>query len=85
MHCPKKSGGKSGIEIEFVMDILIKILQFVLSFSLLVIVHELGHFMFARIFGVRVEQFQLFFQVLCSFLKKDSAFDICVSKHDIRW
>ena len=24
-------------------------------------------------------------QVLCSFLKKDSAFDICVSKHDIRW
>ena len=43
------------------MDILIKILQFVLSFSLLVIVHELGHFIFARIFGVRVEVFQLFF------------------------
>lgn len=43
------------------MDILIKILQFILSFSLLVIVHELGHFIFARMFGVRVEQFQLFF------------------------
>ena len=43
------------------MDILIKILQFILSFSLLVIVHELGHFLFARLFGVRVEQFQLFF------------------------
>ena len=43
------------------MEILIKILQFVLSFSLLVIIHEFGHFMFARIFGVKVEQFQLFF------------------------
>lgn len=43
------------------MDIFIKILQFILSFSLLVIVHELGHFMFARMFGVRVERFQLFF------------------------
>ncbi|MBR2060355.1 MAG: M50 family metallopeptidase, partial [Tidjanibacter sp.] len=43
------------------MEILIKIVQFVLSFSLLVIVHEFGHFLFAKIFGVRVEQFQLFF------------------------
>ncbi|MDY3979311.1 MAG: RIP metalloprotease RseP [Tidjanibacter sp.] len=43
------------------MDILIKILQFVLSFSLLVIVHECGHFIFAKIFHVRVEQFHLFF------------------------
>ena len=39
----------------------IKILQFILSFSLLVIVHEFGHFLFAKFFGVRVEQFQLFF------------------------
>ena len=43
------------------MEIIIKIVQFLLSFSLLVIVHEFGHFMFARIFGVRVETFQLFF------------------------
>lgn len=43
------------------MEILIKVLQFILSFSLLVIIHELGHFLFARLFGVRVEQFQLFF------------------------
>ncbi len=43
------------------MGILIKILQFLLSFSLLVIIHEAGHFMFAKLFGVRVEQFQLFF------------------------
>ena len=43
------------------MDIIIKIVQFLLSFSLLVIVHEFGHFMFARMFGVRVERFQVFF------------------------
>ena len=43
------------------MDILIKILQFILSFSLLVIIHELGHFLFARLFGTRVEKFYLFF------------------------
>lgn len=43
------------------MEIFIKILQFILSFSLLVVVHEFGHFIFARMFGVRVEQFQLFF------------------------
>lgn len=43
------------------MEIVVKVLQFVLSFSLLVIVHELGHFLFARLFGVRVDQFQLFF------------------------
>lgn len=43
------------------MEVLVKILQFVLCFSLLVIVHEAGHFMFAKIFGVRVERFQLFF------------------------
>ena len=77
MHCPEKSGGKSGIEIEFVMDILIKILQFVLSFSLLVIVHELGHFMFARIFGVRVEQFQLFFgKPVFSFVRRGTRYGV---------
>ncbi|MBR6830574.1 MAG: RIP metalloprotease RseP [Tidjanibacter sp.] len=43
------------------MEILIKVAQFLLSFSLLVIVHEFGHFLFAKIFGVRVERFQLFF------------------------
>lgn len=43
------------------MDIAIKILQFIASFSLLVIIHELGHFIFARMFGIRVEKFYLFF------------------------
>lgn len=43
------------------MDIVIKILQFILSFTLLVLVHEFGHFFFAKLFGVRVEQFRIFF------------------------
>ncbi len=41
--------------------VLIKALQLVLSLSILVIVHEFGHFIFAKIFGVRVEKFYLFF------------------------
>lgn len=41
--------------------ILIKALQLILSLSILVIIHEFGHFMFARIFKVRVEKFYLFF------------------------
>lgn len=43
------------------MTILIKILQFVLSLSILVIIHELGHFFFAKMFKTRVEKFYLFF------------------------
>ncbi len=51
------------------MEIVIKILQFIASFSLLVIIHELGHFMFARMFGIRVEKFYLFFDPWFSLLK----------------
>jgi len=40
---------------------LIKALQLILSLSILVIIHEFGHFLFARIYGVRVEKFYLFF------------------------
>lgn len=40
---------------------LIKALQLILSLSILVIIHELGHFLFARVFKVRVEKFYLFF------------------------
>ncbi|MDH6354339.1 regulator of sigma E protease [Dysgonomonas sp. PH5-45] len=40
---------------------LIKALQLILSLSILVIVHEFGHFMFARLFKIRVEKFYLFF------------------------
>lgn len=43
------------------MDIVIKILQFICSFTLLVLIHELGHLMFGKLFGVRVEEFRIFF------------------------
>lgn len=40
---------------------LIRLLQFMLAISLLVLLHEGGHFGFAKLFGVRVEKFYLFF------------------------
>lgn len=40
---------------------LIRLLQFVFAISLLVLLHEGGHFFFARLFGVRVEKFYIFF------------------------
>lgn len=43
------------------MVVLIKILQVVLALSVLIILHEFGHFTFARIFGIRVDKFFLFF------------------------
>jgi len=43
------------------MDIAFKVIQVILSLSLLVIVHEFGHFIFAKIFRMRVEKFYLFF------------------------
>lgn len=43
--------------------VLMKAFQLMLSFTLLVFVHELGHFLAARLFGVRVERFFLFFDM----------------------
>lgn len=40
---------------------LIKAVQLILAFAILVIIHEFGHFLFARMFGVRVEKFYIFF------------------------
>ena len=40
---------------------LIRALQFMLAISILVLLHEGGHFFFARLFGIRVEKFYLFF------------------------
>ncbi|WP_295366516.1 RIP metalloprotease RseP [uncultured Prevotella sp.] len=40
---------------------LIKLLQFMLAISILVLLHEGGHFFFSKLFGVRVEKFYLFF------------------------
>lgn len=45
------------------MVILFKALQVVLALSLLIFIHELGHFFWARIFGIRVEKFYLFFDI----------------------
>ena len=42
---------------------MIRLLQFVLAISLLVLLHEGGHFFFAKLFGVRVEKFYMFFDV----------------------
>ena len=39
---------------------LIRALQLILSLSLLVIIHEGGHFFFARLFKIRVEKFYIF-------------------------
>lgn len=48
----------------------IQILQFVLSISILVILHELGHFIPAKLFKMKVEKFYLFFDPWFSVLKK---------------
>ena len=51
------------------MEILIKILQLLLSLSILVIFHEFGHFITAKIFKTRVEKFYLFFNPWFSIFK----------------
>jgi regulator of sigma E protease len=48
---------------------LIKAVQLILSLSLLVLIHEFGHFIFARIFKVRIEKFYLFFDPWFSLFK----------------
>lgn len=51
------------------MDLVIKILQFFLCFTILVGIHELGHFFMARIFHIRVEKFYIFFDPWFSLFK----------------
>ena len=51
------------------MDILIKVCQLILSLSILVVLHELGHFLFAKLFKTRVEKFYLFFDPWFSLFK----------------
>ena len=43
------------------MIVLIKALQVILALSILILIHEFGHFFFAKIFGIRVDKFYLFF------------------------
>ncbi|MFA6799366.1 MAG: site-2 protease family protein, partial [Bacteroidales bacterium] len=51
------------------MVFLVKAAQLILSLSILVIIHEFGHFIFARIFKTRVEKFYLFFDPWFSLFK----------------
>jgi regulator of sigma E protease len=51
------------------MIIIIKILQFIMSLSILVIIHEFGHFILAKLFKTRVEKFYLFFDPWFSLFK----------------
>lgn len=52
------------------MEILIQALQLILSLSILIVLHELGHFIPAKLFKTRVEKFYLFFNPWFSLFKK---------------
>ena len=43
------------------MIVLIKTFQVILALSTLILIHEFGHFIFAKMFGIRVDKFFLFF------------------------
>ena len=51
-------------------EFFIKAGQLLLSLSILIVLHELGHFIPAKLFGTRVEKFYLFFDVKYSLFKK---------------
>ncbi len=52
------------------MEFAIKLAQFLLSLSILIVLHELGHFIPSKLFKTRVEKFYLFFDVKYSLFKK---------------
>ena len=52
-------------------EFLIKGIQLFLSLSILIVLHELGHFIPAKLFGTRVEKFYLFFDVKYSLFKEN--------------
>lgn len=61
------------------MGVFNQIVQFLLSLSILVFLHELGHYTFARLFNTRVEKFYLFFNPwfsLFKFKKGDTEYGI---------
>jgi regulator of sigma E protease len=61
------------------MDIFIKIAQLLLSLSILVVFHEFGHFLAAKLFKTRVEKFYLFFNPWFSLFKfkyKDTEYGV---------
>ncbi len=52
------------------MTVFVQIAQFLLSLSILVFLHEMGHFLFAKLFHTRVEKFYIFFNPWFSLFKK---------------
>jgi regulator of sigma E protease len=52
------------------MELATQIFQFILSISILVVLHELGHFLPAKWFKCRIEKFYLFFDPWFSLVKK---------------
>ena len=52
------------------MEFAIKLSQFLLSLSILIVLHELGHFIPSKLFKTRVEKFYLFFDIKYSLFKK---------------
>ncbi len=52
------------------MSVIIRITQLLLSLSILVLLHELGHFLFAKLYKTRVEKFYLFFNPWFALFKK---------------
>lgn len=52
------------------MDILIIVSQLILSLSILIVLHEFGHFIPAKLFKIKVEKFYLFFDAYFSLFKK---------------
>ncbi|MBR1631884.1 MAG: RIP metalloprotease RseP [Paludibacteraceae bacterium] len=63
------------------MTFWIRLLQLILSLSLLVVLHEFGHFTMARIFGVRVEKFYMFFNLRRSLVR----FKKINGKWNVKW
>jgi regulator of sigma E protease len=51
------------------METILKIIQVILALSILILVHEFGHYFFARLFKIRVEKFYLFFDPWFSLVK----------------
>ncbi len=45
------------------MVILLKVIQVIFALSLMVLIHEFGHYLFSKMFGIRVEKFYLFFDI----------------------
>ena len=54
----------------FIYSIVIQVLQFLISLSILIVLHELGHFIPAKLFKTRVEKFFLFFDIKFALFKK---------------